>query len=107
MVILHAFAQQVGQVLGREPKGVAGSRGLLLVELQPGGKAARPLAVGTIVEVHLHQAQIDPQLDLVAAVVPRHDSHRHFVRHEVPTGENGGDVFRHEGLHSKQDAASG
>ena len=52
---------------------------LVLVVIQPRLEALGPLPVGPAVHLHLEDAQIHPQLDLVAAVVARDDPHQHRV----------------------------
>ena len=47
-------------------------------------------AVGAAVQLHLDQAQVDPHLDLVAAVSPLDDANLKLVGVVFPAGENGG-----------------
>src|SRR4051794_8179108 len=85
MVILHPLADKQFAVLFRELKrgavglgGVVGS--LALPEnLEPGLLPLWRFAVWATVDFHLQNAQVEPHLNFVAAVVTLDDAHREIL----------------------------
>ena len=52
-------------------------------------------AVGTPIQLHLQQAQFQPQLDLIATVISRDDPHLHVAGLEIPSSQDFGDIPGH------------
>ena len=77
MVVLHAFAQQLGAILRLQQirRAVRIGRVVLalppLVVFEPRLRVVNPPAVGPAVEFHLQHAQVEPQLESSARPRPR------------------------------------
>ena len=69
--------------------------GLLLgfVVFQPRCESFRLLAIGSAVEFHLQNAQVDAKLNLVAAIVSAHNPNSRVCGIVLPAGQNMGNVL--------------
>ena len=103
MVVLHAFAQQQLAIVGRKLERGAVGMGRVVVllaaaeDLEPRFAAFGLLAVGPAVDFHLQDAQIEPDLNFVAAVVAGNDADGEPIGIVFPAFENGCQVFGHGG----------
>ncbi len=101
MVVLHAFALQFAAILRLKAIGSAvGVGGVViflstLVVFEPGTRIMDLAAVGPAIELHLEDAQVEPQLDLPLAVVPLNDADGDLVWPVGPIFQNGVDVPGH------------
>ena len=78
VVILDAFLLQLAALLGGELVGVAprfGAGGAALMILQERLAIVRTLAIGTAGHFHLEEAEIDPELQFLAAVEAENLAH--------------------------------
>ena len=87
VVILDAFLLQLAALLGRELVVFAAFFGTLRrgADDRRGGLAiVRPLAIGPAVHLHLEQAEVDPELQFLAAIESEDFAHLDRARFMRP-----------------------
>ena len=65
---------------------------LVAVVVEPRLVATRTLSIRSAVDFHLQQAQIQPQLNLLASILAGDNPHRDALGVEIPTVQNACDV---------------
>ena len=98
VVILDALLLQLGAIFGREREFVAAAlrlAGLFLVPREERLRAARAHAVGPAAHLHLEDAEVDAQLDLVAPVQAGNAPDLDLARFEGPAGKDAVEVEAH------------
>ena len=69
--------------------------GLLAVPeyFEPRFKSLGPVTIGTAVDFHLQDAQIEAHLDFIATIFARDNAHRKMIRIVLPAVEDRRDIF--------------